>query len=70
MSQETQILTHLAQGHSITPLEALNKFGCFRLASRINSLRKIHNIKDRWIESNGKRFKSYFIPAKQHTQQI
>ena len=61
MNQETQILVHLAEGKTINPLQALNLYGCFRLASRINSLRKIHKIHDRWIERNGKRFKEYYI---------
>lgn len=30
----------LLDGHSITQLDALNLFGCFRLASRIHDLRK------------------------------
>lgn len=39
MSQNTDILNHLQKG-PITTLEALNKYGCFRLASRINDLRR------------------------------
>lgn len=37
-SQEDQILSHLLQGHTLTPLEALDKFRCFRLAARIHGL--------------------------------
>lgn len=39
MSQTDKILFHLSQGKTLTPLEALSLFGCFRLASRINELR-------------------------------
>lgn len=39
MSQTTQIQRHLEKGKSLTPIEALNKFGCFRLAARIADLR-------------------------------
>lgn len=39
MSQAQDILSHLKTGEPITQLEALNLFGCFRLASRINELR-------------------------------
>lgn len=39
MSQEAQIEQYLRAGNSITPLEALNKFGCFRLGARIKELR-------------------------------
>lgn len=39
MSQTSKILFHLSQGKTLTPLEALSMFNCFRLASRINELR-------------------------------
>ena len=39
MSQTTQIQKHLEKGKSLTPIDALNKFGCFRLAARIADLR-------------------------------
>ena len=38
-SQNAQILYYLKQGRTITPLEALHMFGCFRLAGRIFELR-------------------------------
>ena len=40
MSQQDRILYHLSSGHSITPLEALELFGCFRLSSVIHRLKK------------------------------
>jgi len=40
MTQTENIENHLNNGGSLTQLDALNKFGCFRLASRINDLRK------------------------------
>lgn len=39
MSQQKKILDHLKKGKSLTPLDALNKFGCFRLGARIFELR-------------------------------
>ena len=39
-SQNQLILDYLQEGKTITSLEALNKFGCARLASRISELRK------------------------------
>jgi len=39
MSQTTQIQRHLEKGKSLTAIQALNKFGCFRLAARIADLR-------------------------------
>lgn len=38
-SQERQILEYLESGRSITPIDALNLFGCFRLSARIKDLR-------------------------------
>ncbi|MDX9781201.1 MAG: helix-turn-helix domain-containing protein [bacterium] len=39
-TQEESILRWLDGGRELTPLLALNVFGCFRLASRICNLRK------------------------------
>lgn len=37
--QTKQILNYLLSGKSITPIEALNLFGCFRLGARIWSIK-------------------------------
>lgn len=66
-SQNQLILEHMQQGNRITAIDALNKFGCFRLASRISDLNSgkfdgtHYQIQSDWIESNGKRYKDYFI---------
>lgn len=39
-SQTNAILEHLKKGESITSMDALNMFKCFRLAARIYDLRK------------------------------
>tara|TARA_R100000234_G_C4967937_1_gene164833 strand:+ start:388 stop:651 length:264 start_codon:yes stop_codon:yes gene_type:complete len=39
-SQAERILDCLERGNSITPLDALNNYGCFRLAPIIFNLRK------------------------------
>lgn len=39
MSKQNKILDHLMKWKSITPLEALSEYGCFRLSSRIFDLR-------------------------------
>ena len=39
MSQTKQIANYLNKGKKLTTLDALNKFGCFRLAARIADLR-------------------------------
>lgn len=59
-SQNACIAIWLKQGHTITPLEALHKFGCFRLGARIADLRKAgYNIETKMVEENGKRFAQY-----------
>lgn len=45
MTQAEQILAHLERRGSINPLEALDRYGCFRLAARIADLKaEGHNI--------------------------
>jgi len=39
MSQNKQIADYLNKGRKLTPIDALTKFGCFRLAARIADLR-------------------------------
>ena len=39
MSQNKQIADYLKKGKKLTTIDALNKFGCFRLAARIADLR-------------------------------
>ena len=59
-SQNACIAIWLKHGNSITPLEALQKFGCFRLGARIADLRKAgYNIETKMVEQNGKRFAQY-----------
>ena len=63
-SQNKRILAHLSgEGNSLTALHALNMFGCFRLASRINELKRMgHIIKSETIElDNGKRVAKYTL---------
>lgn len=59
-SQNEQILTYLSKGKGLTPIDALNKFGCFRLAARISDLRSQgHTIWTQSVTKNGKTFASY-----------
>jgi len=41
MIQKMEILQYLQAGNSLTQLEALMKFGCMRLASRISEIRQM-----------------------------
>lgn len=62
MTQNQKIKTHLLSGKSLTPIQALNKFGCFRLASRVNDLRNEGlKITTEIVKKNKKRFASYKI---------
>jgi len=60
MTQSQRILIYLKTGKSLTPLEALKKFGCFRLAARIADLRKDgHTIWTNYITKDNKTFAAY-----------
>jgi hypothetical protein len=49
-TQSDQILSYLKLGRSLTPISALDKFGCFRLAARVNQLRNQgHQIRTRMV---------------------
>ena len=52
----------LDQGKTLTSMEALTKFRCFRLASRINDLKKAgYPVAKRMIEiDSGKKVAQYF----------
>jgi len=59
-SQTKQIQSHLNRGWKLTPLQALQKYGCMRLAARIAELRdEGMNIITRKVTRNGKTFAEY-----------
>ena len=61
-SQNKQILNHLESGKTITPIDALNLFGCFRLGARIHDLKSEgYDIKTEIRTVNGKRFAEYSL---------
>lgn len=66
-SQNAMILNFLESGESLTPIEALEKFQCFRLAARMNDLRKKGYVIQTEIlkDDNGKSYASYSIPKDQ-----
>ena len=41
ISQSQRILKYLQTGRKLTPIQALNKFGCMRLGARIHDLKKL-----------------------------
>ena len=61
-TQNEAILAHLKRGFSLTSMEALNLFGCFRLAARISDLKDTGvDIRDDYETKNGKTYKVYWI---------
>lgn len=65
--QTESILNFLLLGCKITPLEALQYFGCFRLASRISEAQQRYDIRiDREMikTESGKYIAQYYINQK------
>lgn len=62
MTQKKDILNHLIEKGTITPIEALELYGCFRLGARIADL-KAEGIQIRTdiVAKNGKRFAQYSL---------
>ena len=56
MSQGDEILTYLKTGASLTPLEALSRFGCLRLAARMKDMRAAGYRIDTTIRRNGRKW--------------
>jgi len=71
-SQNAMILNFLESGGSLTPIEALEKFQCFRLAARMNDLRKKGYVIETEIlkDDNGKSYASYSIPKDQQQGEL
>lgn len=59
MSQTKNILNHLQTYGHITPLQALNLYGCFRLAARIKELRKEHYIETKTLQTEKGSYADY-----------
>ena len=59
-SQCKRIATYLNGGGILTPMDALNMFGCFRLSARIADLRNGGlKIVTKYVTQNGKTFAQY-----------
>ena len=65
ISQKTIILNLLEDGVKVTPMLALNRCGCFRLAAVINSLRTDgHKIDTSRVKSHtGNKYAEYALSA-------
>lgn len=65
-SQNNVILAYLLKGKGITPLDALQLCGCFRLSARIHDLRgKGFAIDTEMVDVNGKRVARYRLKEKE-----
>jgi len=61
-TQTQRILRHLETGRKITPIQAMNKYGCMRLAARISDLRNEGwDIRTKLIEKEGKQYAQYWL---------
>lgn len=59
-TQRDLILQHLKRGDSITPIQALELYGCFALSQRIGELRRMGNDIEVTLVRNGrKQYASY-----------
>lgn len=63
MSQTDQILEALKAGEKLTQLDALNRFGCFRLGARVHELRQTGlDVKSRLVATpSGKHVSEYSL---------
>lgn len=60
MTQTDRIYLHLESGRTITPLTALRRYGCMRLAARVRELREDGMPIETTIRKRkGKHFASY-----------
>lgn len=61
-TQAGKILAALLDGRRVSPRQALDEFGCFRLAARIYDLRRAgHQIHDGLVTVHGKTWTVYWI---------
>ena len=62
MTQANQILSALKRGEKLTPLQALRKYGCMRLAARIKDLRDAgYEINTTLTKTQGSRVARYSL---------
>ena len=61
-TQKQMIEEYLLAGNSITPIEALERFGCFRLAAIIHKIRKKRHVYTSMITNrHGNNFAKYSL---------
>ena len=61
-AQTDRIRMYLETGKSLTPMDALVRFNCFRLAARVKDLRDQGvNIRSELVHKDGKKYSRYFM---------
>ena len=61
-NQTNRILRYLRTGRGLTAISALTRFGCMRLAARIEEMRQEGiKVRSRMMSRNGKRFACYSL---------
>lgn len=62
-SQAKRILAYMQKGNRITPIEALELFGSFRLGARIADIKDMgFDVKSEFVDTpSGKRVKCYWL---------
>jgi hypothetical protein len=69
VTQKNEIKFHLKMGFRITAVDALDKFGCFRLAARIKEIKdegmEVEKVMVKTI--NGTHVAQYYNPSKVRT---
>ena len=62
MNQTEMVLDYIQKNGSITPLEALQFLGCFRLGARVWEIRSSGiPVEKEMVEENGKRYAKYYM---------
>lgn len=66
-TQKQMIEEYLLAGNAITPIEALELFGCFRLAAIIHQIREKRHVYTTMITNKyGNRFAKYSLKSNGH----
>lgn len=62
MTKQEHILQHLNEYGTITPMQALTHYGCFRLGARIYNLKRLgHRITTELIQHGHRRYAQYSL---------
>lgn len=61
MTQNSEVLNHLKRHKSITPLDALRLYNCFRLGARIYEIRRKGNVINMTLAKGRKHYAVYTL---------